>query len=244
MRQEEPRSSPSTKTIIGIVLIPLALVGICCGGLLTVAGIGKRFLFSEDSSESPSVQATIKVSPPQGPKEAPPRPSPAPKSSLSGASNTNTLSYLEAAALGDMSIHIKALGFSPVNLRDNDNRFQVPTDERYMWFHLHIQNTSRTRKYDYSTWGGSPTGILDLGNGVATLKDDCGNSYATITFRRNVQLVGRTSRATLYPGSSIEDLLVFEAPVAAAKSFLLRLPGEALEQKGDVRFSIPHSAIH
>ena len=242
MLREEPPSSPSTKTIIGLVLIPLALLGICCGGLLTIAGIGKRFLLSEDSSERPSAEATMKVYAPEGSKDAPPRPSSALNSSHSIVQNTNALPYTQEGSLGEMRIRIKALGFSPVVLSDSDNRFRLPTDERYMWFHLHIQNTSRTRKYDYSTWGGPRSGILFLADEVATLQDDCGNSYNRVIFAN--KLVGRTSSAAIYPGDSIEDLLVFEAPVAAAKSFLLRLPGMALEQKGYVLYSIPRSAIH
>jgi hypothetical protein len=37
----------------------------------------------------------------------------------------------------------------------------------------------------------------------------------------------------------LEEVLVFEAPVAAARSFLLHLPGLAVGEAGTLRFSFP-----
>ncbi len=102
-----------------------------------------------------------------------------------------------------------------------------------------IKNTTAEKKIDYETWGATP--IYD--HSPATLSDEHGNSYKRITFGIGSDVVGRVERSeSIYPGKTLTDVLVFEVPIAAAKSVRLELPGENIGVAGRLRFEIPASA--
>jgi hypothetical protein len=51
------------------------------------------------------------------------------------------------------------------------------------------------------------------------------------------------SSASVHPGKSVEDVVVFEEPVARAEYLRLELPASAFGGTGKLRFQIPKSMI-
>jgi hypothetical protein len=102
-----------------------------------------------------------------------------------------------------------------------------------------IKSVSATKKIDYQTWASN--GVYDAS--PATLKDETGNSYKRISFGIGAQPIGQAERgASVYPGKTITDVLVFEPPVGAAKELRLELPRANIGGGRDdepIRFSIP-----
>jgi len=77
------------------------------------------------------------------------------------------------------------------------------------------------KKLDYRTWGAEALSFLESS---ASLKDDLGNRYKAVHFGGMDQPIGRTKSASIYPGKTITDVLVFERPIAKAKTLKLTLP--------------------
>ena len=99
---------------------------------------------------------------------------------------------------------------------------------------------SGSKKADYNTWAGAE---FSLSRDYGTLEDDVGNSYKRITFGYSSKPVGRKERESVYPQQQIEDVLVFEKPVATAAHLDLELPGENVSGSGMIRIRIPASTL-
>ncbi len=105
---------------------------------------------------------------------------------------------------------------------------------------LSIYNLSKHRKIDYKSWGG--TGFELLSDGVS-LHDNFGNKYKRGSFDVLIDIVGRTKEASIYPGKSVDDVLLFEVPLESVKRLDLELPGENIGSDKVCRFRIPANLI-
>ena len=56
-------------------------------------------------------------------------------------------------------------------------------------------------------------------------------------------IIGQVQSESVYPGKSIDDLLVFELPVEKAKYLRLELPASAFHGEGKLRIQIPADMI-
>ena len=97
---------------------------------------------------------------------------------------------------------------------------------------LRITNTDSARKIDYRGWQ-SNTFMSD-----SKLTDNVGNRYKGVNFGFGDEIVGQVRSESIYPGKSVDDLLVFEVPVDAAKSLNLELPASNVGETGQIRFLI------
>jgi hypothetical protein len=62
--------------------------------------------------------------------------------------------------------------------------------------------------------------------------------------RRDAQLAPeRDGAASIWPGKSVEDVVVFEEPVVRAEYLRLELPASAFGGTGKLRFQIPTEMI-
>jgi hypothetical protein len=111
------------------------------------------------------------------------------------------------------------------------------SSERLLVIRVTIENLSQTRKIDFH--GFSPE-IATLE--FAVLSDNFENSYRRAGFGA-ARPAGQVTSASIYPGKSLDDLLVFEVPVEKAEFLRLELPGANLHQDGSFRFQIPCAAI-
>ena len=124
-------------------------------------------------------------------------------------------------------------------------RFKPPfetSSEAYVQLAVLIQNTSKTRRVTFTGWGHNVGNAID--RRYAELKDELGNEYLIIG---NVldQIDGQAAGAGgIYPGEKRVELLVFERPVKAATSLILKLPRASLSAAGeDLQFTIPNPLL-
>lgn len=118
------------------------------------------------------------------------------------------------------------------------------SDKELLQIQIWVENLSESSKLEYKGWGGE-----GLTSGKrARLKDDLGNEYKTVSIGILHKPVGQKSNESLYPGSSIQDVLVFEAPVEKAQVLHLTLPRGAYTQDTNgpiaLQLAIPTSSFH
>ena len=103
-----------------------------------------------------------------------------------------------------------------------------------------LQNLSESREVRYRTWGADARKIF---GSSASLTDNLGNKYKPIHFGRMDVIVGRTDNESIAPGKAITDMLVFEVPIAKAKTLILSLPLKNVGGGGTVELRIPVKRI-
>lgn len=109
----------------------------------------------------------------------------------------------------------------------------------HLAFSLEISNKTDGKKGSYKTWAGSPLGL----GSKATLRDNLGNYYRQIDFGFGSKIIGRVEDASIYPGKSIEDVIVFETPIDKAASFDLELPGENVGWSRPIKYHFDASRV-
>lgn len=103
--------------------------------------------------------------------------------------------------------------------------------------HLTISNTSDTKKLDYGGWN-DPL--------KAHLSDEHGNLYVLTSIGIRTEKAVLANNAidvmqfgSLHPGDSIDDTLVFTAPVPTARKLTLHLSGDAFfPRQGDIEIPV------
>ncbi|WP_162672522.1 hypothetical protein [Gemmata massiliana] len=139
------------------------------------------------------------------------------------------------ARLGDIQVRItkvtvgkipvKALGMNAVS------------EDVLLAVTLELMNVNPTKKMEYQSWSGTGS-FIDRGD--VTLTDDFGNRYNRITFGLGTQPVGALKRTeSIYPNAVLNDVVVFEVPIAQATHLSLELPAQNFGDKGSLRFRIP-----
>ena len=101
---------------------------------------------------------------------------------------------------------------------------------------MQITNVSQTKKVDYRTWGAKS---LSMRRDFAKVRDEYDNFYKRLDFGFGNKPTGRTEQASIRPGESMTDVLIFERPVDAARFLHLELPGANFGGEGMIRFEIP-----
>lgn len=105
----------------------------------------------------------------------------------------------------------------------------------YLKIVLEIQNLDPKQVLQYSGWGLNPDN-----DHVATMKDDVGGEHRQP--KTPDIIVGQFVKAAIEPGSSIEDILVFDIPGSYVKYLKLALPAKAVGGTGLLRIKIPRKA--
>jgi predicted Zn finger-like uncharacterized protein len=116
---------------------------------------------------------------------------------------------------------------------------KTTSQEKRLLIRVRIENVGKTRKINYTGWA---QGLLSPS--AATLKDGFDNTYKRVMPEFGSNIVGQLSETTsIYPGKSLEDLLVFEEPVPDVQFLRLVLPAAALGGEGEFRIQIPRQMI-
>jgi hypothetical protein len=112
--------------------------------------------------------------------------------------------------------------------------------ENYFRVVLRVENTDKVRKVEYTSW-----------TATASLGDEHDNDYARIRWPAEDAILGDDAlkrkdrallgRASIYPGKAVEDILLFQRPVTAAKKLVLTLPYRKRGEAGllKVRVRVP-----
>jgi hypothetical protein len=143
----------------------------------------------------------------------------------------------EAVQIGDVRVHVLAAAVRAAPFRE-PGRFRR---DRYLVIALRVQNAGAERRVPYDCWGAPATGQDEADR--PRLRDADGKGYALKVFGPGVELIGRTSHASLTPGRYVDDLLLFEPPAAGTGSLRLELPGSACGVAGPFRLELPRSMI-
>jgi len=126
---------------------------------------------------------------------------------------------------GQVQVHYVTGRIGRVTFVTSNNSKQV-SDKDLLQIQIWVENLSGSAKLEYKGWGGE-----GLSSGQkARLKDDLGNEYKAVGSGILQKPVGQKSNESLYPGSSIQDVLVFEVPVDRAQVMHLTLPRSAYTQ--------------
>jgi hypothetical protein len=165
---------------------------------------------------------------------------------------------------GDIRVEIGAVTVRNVKVKDLLGEETIsPT--KNLTIQVFIDNMSTTRKIDFLGWSGAGanafalTDLLGGGSGskanasealaaagrnAASLTDDVENSYKRITLELGGQIPGQISTATsIYPGTRVEDLLVFEPPIDNVQFLRLKLPAGAFGGTGTLCLQVPKSML-
>jgi hypothetical protein len=108
------------------------------------------------------------------------------------------------------------------------------TKEKFVQVRVRVDNVGVARSFDVKGWTAS-------GELAARLTDGAGKALAVKTFADGWEPPGRPTAATLFPGRSFEQLLIFETPANVAGQMRLELPGAAFGGTDSVRLLIPTS---
>lgn len=110
------------------------------------------------------------------------------------------------------------------------------TDDAYTVITLEITNLGTTKKIEYASWGGKG---YDRVRHLAGLQDEFENDYTRAIGDLRGTPIGRTPEASIRPGDSVIDVLVFERPIDAATVLRLTLPAIRFGGEGMLRLEIP-----
>ncbi len=182
------------------------------------------------------------ASPPAKP-EVPPSPAPggkpialaaksAAKPPAAQKGDTHWVNAKESAAtLGDIRVRIN----SAVLGRPKDWVIppRIGKSTQFLILTIELSNSTKNRKIDHTGWAVRTA----AGMGVK-LTDEVPNHYAL-----KAGAIGQGGSEPIYPGQSVEDKLIFERPIDAAKVLRLQLPAAAFGGKGTVQFEIPKEMI-
>jgi predicted RNA-binding Zn-ribbon protein involved in translation (DUF1610 family) len=114
------------------------------------------------------------------------------------------------------------------------------SEEKLLKIGLQVENLHPNRKVDYRGWGASS---VFLSEGAPHLTDNFDNLYKRVTFGFVSHIDGQVHSESIYPGKSVNDLLVFEVPVDTAKHLRLELPAKNFGGTGMLRLQIPKGMI-
>jgi len=109
------------------------------------------------------------------------------------------------------------------------------TNDRYLMISVCVRDASDGKIVHYLSWNDERF--------HASLVDDLGNNYLRAPLPPAAEVVGATSVATVYPGKQVTDLILFELPVAAAKSFTLTLPADNLGIDHEIKYQFQAADI-
>jgi hypothetical protein len=115
---------------------------------------------------------------------------------------------------------------------------RTPPPDRCLVVGLRITNADVMRKVGYTGWaGGNPAPEPPV------LRDEQGKTYAPKVFADGWVVKGRAPSATIPPGKTHDDVLVFEAPPRGVSNLRLELPASAVGADGRMRMEIPKQMI-
>jgi hypothetical protein len=147
----------------------------------------------------------------------------------------------EAAHEGGLGVEVGGVTLGKVRGKSFGSPAVTPAD--YLAVSVRLSNLTTDRKWDYRSWGA--VGLMSKEEDLPRLTDDAGNSYK-VAAGLSFDAEGHVPAASIRPGESAGDVLLFEPPLPG-KTLTLTLPLRAVEQfqpgGATVTFRIPPDAI-
>lgn len=145
----------------------------------------------------------------------------------------------QPARLGEVQIRIVSASVGRIRMKGTLSDGFESNDE-YLKLVVEVTNQSRSRKRDFATWMGRD---FSISQDYAVVRDNHGNVYKRMDFGFSTRPEGQIDRESLYPGKSIQDVLVFEPLIRDIEYVRLELPAENFGGEGMIRFEIPANMI-
>lgn len=204
--------------VAGFVAVTVGVgVLVLCGGIGIV--LGGLFLF--DRPPQPAAKRTVDPNA-DVVEQAGDNPAPA--------------TLQQSALIGPIGVKIRRIEVGKIPMRGAIGDALYYTDERIaVW--LGVTNVHDTQQVPWKRWR---TALI---HGQPTLQDDLGNVYTPQWMGDYRPLGTADSGEVMYAGARMETLVVFDPPVANAKSFTLHLPATAVGQTGEFLFTFSATAI-
>lgn len=108
----------------------------------------------------------------------------------------------------------------------------VDSPHEFLVLKLFVGNVSKEKKNTYIPWESTT-------NGVCSLMDDLGNTYKMQYYQGGMIEGQIRASQSIYPEKWVEDILVFETPVSAAKILILDLDAKNVGETGRFKFEFP-----
>lgn len=144
-----------------------------------------------------------------------------------------------AITIDGVQVRVKSARVGRVPFKAAPSGNTLNSDDPVLIMGLEINNLSETKKFTYRTWR-VPASFSDAG---AILTDNFDNEYEPLHVSFGKTHVRAIDRASVYPGSSVDDVIVFERPVAKAEHLNLTLPASNVGGEGTLRLRIPTSFV-
>jgi hypothetical protein len=141
---------------------------------------------------------------------------------------------------GDVELTVSSVFIGKVPVRGGFDDGDSVSEDELLAVQLEIVNRSESKKVEYESWLGRD---ISFSRDYATLQDNFGNNYRRVSFGFGTEIVGHTEKASIYPGKSLADVLVFQAPVEKAEYLNLELPADNCGGTGMFRLRIPADMI-
>ena len=134
-------------------------------------------------------------------------------------------------------LRVKSASIGTYAIRKTGER--IVSKDEFLKVLIQVESTDQNRKATYR----SPTEIRENIYRFARLHDEFKNSYSPETNAASERVEGRIYIASLYPNTPIDDLLIFEKPIATAKTLFLEIPGECIGSKIALRVKFETGVI-
>ncbi len=146
----------------------------------------------------------------------------------------------DTVTLGNVAVRITSARVGKVTLRREFDGSNSKSADPLLTIEVEISNVGANTKVQYRTFMGR---AVSFTNDYAVLRDNFDNVYQRIDFGLSAKPAGATESASVYPGKSITDVLVFERPIETVEHLNLVLPAQSFGGNGMLRIRIPSSVI-
>lgn len=141
----------------------------------------------------------------------------------------------DVVQMGDLWLRLTSAAVEPVALKSTGQK----TPDGWLVLRVQLANNGVERQIDYQSWADGPR---ETSRHPPILKDSSGRTLRQRTFPGS-QVVGQLTTGFVFPGKSIDDVLVFEPPAGNVDYLRLELPLSAVGAEGNVRLQVPRTMI-
>jgi hypothetical protein len=143
-----------------------------------------------------------------------------------------------AIRVRDLWVRVESARVEQVELRIAGQRQY--TAQKFLVLRFQVANVGAERKLDYQSWADGNDGPSKH---PPTLADNTRRMYRQRPCPSGATAAGQRRGGVIYPGKSLDDLLIFEAPADKIEYLRLQLPASACNTEGTLQLQIPRSMI-
>ena len=152
-----------------------------------------------------------------------------------------TSSFLGRATRGPVRVTATSAEIRKIVTWNKITEEKGTSNDKLLGILVAVQNLSETQNLHYRSWGADASKMFGSSASVA---DNLGNKCKAIHFGKIDAIVGRKDNEYIRPGKGIVDILVFDVPIAKAKTLILSLPLKNVGGgRGTVQLRIPVKRI-